>query len=271
MKPVKQDIPKQFKKLSGLGKPTRVFKAKTSLKSQILVASFLLLTSGGLFSYALLISYEMWISNYYYTVILERIAPWLIAAALVFLVFLAVLWRTYIIRKLGAVVYSEGFAFSSWKGVKAWKWEQIKDLTASVVRNYSYGIYVGTNHTYTLINTRGEKMVINDSLKDVEELYSLIQDNSIKIRYQRLADRFNQGEEVNFGPVTIGKQTGLTLAKKSFSWDEIAEVSIDKGILSVKKKDGGWFSGATTTSGTIPNLYVLLSILDQVVGLSTGG
>lgn len=40
--------------------------------------------------------------------------------------------------------------------------------------------------------------------------------------------------------------------------------------LRVMKKDGGWFSGAFVAVGSIPNLAVLLAIVDQVVGLKTG-
>ncbi len=41
-------------------------------------------------------------------------------------------------------------------------------------------------------------------------------------------------------------------------------------VLSVKKRGGGWFSGATALASTIPNLHVLLSIINQIVGVKAG-
>jgi hypothetical protein len=270
MTPTRQEFPKQFSSLTGLGEPIEVFHAKASLTFQIIAAVISILAFGGFLAYALYILYDMWTSNYYFPVIFETILPWLIAAAVAFLIGAIVLWQIYSSRKRGAVVYTEGFAFSDRKGVKTWKWDLVQDVTANIVRNYTNGVYVGTTHTYTLVNTRGEKLVINDSLKDVENFYTHLQNNSLQLRYQRLADRYNLGQEVVFGPVSISKQNGLRINKKAYPWDTIEQVTIDKGMLSVKKKDGGWFSGATATSGTIPNLHVLLSIIDQVIGLKAG-
>jgi hypothetical protein len=196
--------------------------------------------------------------------------PWFIGAGIALLLVVLVLWQMYTSRKKAAVVYENGFAYSDRKGAKVWKWEQIEAVTANIVRNYTNGIYVGTTHIYTLVSTDGEKLVINDSLKDVENFYAHLENKSLQLRYQRLADMYNQGNRVSFGPVAISKQDGLQVGKRSFTWDAIEQVTIDKGILSVKKKSGGWFSGASATSGSIPNLHVLLSILDQVVGLKAG-
>ena len=111
--------------------------------------------------------------------------------------------------------------------------------------------------------------MINDSLKDVERFYSLLQNKSLQIRYQKAADQYNFGEQVVFGHIMISKQHGLLIGKKTFPWDMIEQISINQGMLSVKRKEGGWFSGATAASGAIPNLHVLLSIIDQVVGIKT--
>jgi hypothetical protein len=50
----------------------------------------------------------------------------------------------------------------------------------------------------------------------------------------------------------------------------VKEVSIHQGILKVSRKDGGWFSGASAAASVIPNLRVLLSIIDQVTGVKAG-
>jgi hypothetical protein len=74
---------------------------------------------------------------------------------------------------------------------------------------------------------------------------------------------------VTFGPVAISK-SGIVIGRKTYPWSEVQQVSIHQGYVKVSKKGGGWFSGASAAASTIPNLRVLLSIINQVVGLKAG-
>jgi hypothetical protein len=263
-----QEIPEQFSNLMGMGTPVEVYRAKTSVIFNIIMAVFFLLAAGGAVLYALVIVWDRW-GRYYPPVILQAVLPWVIGALIAFVISVLILWRTYANRKKAAVVFTNGFAYSDHKGVQAWRWEQVHDVMASVVRHYTNGVYTGTSHTYTLQKSSGQKLVLNDSLKDVEALFTHLENNTLQQRYQRLADAYNNGNPVSFGPVLIGKQLGIQIGKKSFPWEEIEEVAINKGYLTLKKKQGGWLSGATASAGTIPNLHVLLSII-QIIGLKAG-
>jgi hypothetical protein len=263
------EIPKQFSSIMGMGAPVEIYKAKTSTALNLTVFAVLFLGSGGALAYALYILWMRW-GRYYPPAVLRAVLPWLVIALVAFGIAALVLWKLYTGRKHAAVVFAEGFAASDRKGVQSWRWDQVLHVTANVVRHYTSGIYTGTSHNYTLVNTKGEKVILTDRLKDVESLYTHIQNNTLQRRYQRLVDEYNRGSQVSFGPVTIGKQTGIMIGKKTYPWNTVEEVSIQKGVLSVKKKDGGWFSGAKATAGTIPNLHVLLSIINQVVGLRAG-
>ena len=264
-----QTLPKQFNNLMGMGGVVQIFEPKVSMTVRIILSAIFLLGGGGAAAYALYILWQRW-GRYYPPAILKDMAPWLICALIAFLFTAGLLWELFRRRKKGAVVFSNGFAYSDHKGVQTWRWEQVQDITANVVRHYTNGIYTGTTHTYSLVKANGDKLVINDSIRDVEAFYTHLQNNTLQHRYQRMADEYNQGNPVTFGPVTIGKQTGIQIGKKSYAWDQIEQVGINKGVLSVKKKDGKWFSGASATAGTIPNLHVLLSIINQIVGLQTG-
>ncbi len=264
-----QALPKKFSNLTGMGTPVQVFLPKTSMAINVIIILLLLLVGGGAIAYALNIFWQRW-GRYYPPVIYEAMAPWVIGALIAFVIAILIIRSIYRRRKLGAVVFTNGFAYSDHKGVQTWRWDQVQDVTANVTRHYTNGIYTGTTHIYTLVKTSGEKLVINDNIKDVGEFYNHLQNNTLQYRYQRLADAYNRGETVTFGPVTIGKQGGIKIGKKTFPWDQVEQVTIEKGVLSVKKKDGGWFSGATATAETIPNLHVLLSIINQIVGLDPG-
>ena len=264
-----QDIPKQFKNMMGMGTTVQVFQPKTAIVINVIFILLLFLGGGGALAYALNILWQRW-GRYYPPVIYEAMAPWVIGALIAFVIAFIIIGSVYRRRKLGAVVFTNGFAYSDRKGVQTWRWDQVQDVTANVTRHYTNGIYTGTTHVYTLVKNSGEKLVINDAMKDVEEFYNHLQNNTLQHRYQRMADAYNLGETVTFGSVAISKQGGITLGKKSYKWDEIEEVGINKGVLSIKKKDGGWFSGASATAAAIPNLHVLLSIINQIVGLHAG-
>ena len=264
-----QEIPDQFSNLLGMGAPFEVYRAKASIVINVILAVIFFLGSGGALLYALSIVWERW-GRYYPPVIFKAVLPWGIGSVVAFGIGLLILWGMYNRRKKAAVIYNNGFAYSDRKGVQTWRWEQVQDVTANVIRHYTNGIYTGTTHTYTIQKSTGEKLVLNDSIKDIEAFFTQLENNTLQQRYQRLADIYNNGVPVTFGPVTIGKQLGIQIGKKAYPWEEIEDVAINKGVLSIKKKNGGWFSGATASAGLIPNLQVLLSIISQIVGLKAG-
>lgn len=262
-------LPKQFKNLMGMGSVVQVFPPKVLPAVNIIFAVLFTLGGGGAIAYALLLFLQRW-GRYYFPVVLRTVAPWLIGGLIAIALAALLIWNLFSARKKGIAVFANGFAYSDRKGVQTWRWDQLQDETANVTRHYTNGIYTGTTHVYTLVKLNGEKLVVNDSIKDVESFYTLLQNNTLQHRYQRKADAYNRGEPVNFGPVTISKKSGIQIGKKTYPWDEIEQVGINKGVLSVKKKNGGWFSGASATAGSIPNLHVLLSIINQIVGLNAG-
>jgi hypothetical protein len=104
----------------------------------------------------------------------------------------------------------------------------------------------------------------------VEELANVIREKIFPHLYKNAADRYNAGQIVQFGPVSISKSEGITLQKKSYKWDEVGQVNVQQGLLKVAKKGGGWFSGSNVSIAAIPNYEVLLSIINQVVGVKAG-
>ena len=191
--------------------------------------------------------------------------PVIIAFGL-FLLGVVAAWSAYVNWNRGVGLYERGFAIRSRKGIQSWRWENIGSLTAAVTRHYTNGIYSGTTHVYTLLNKQNERLVINDVFVKVDELANAIEQNIFPLLYDRAALQYNDEQLLAFGPVTASK-AGIQIGKKTYPWAVVKEVSIHQGILKVSKKDGGWFSGASASAAAIPNLRVLLTIINQVVGL----
>jgi len=262
-------IPDAFSEVYGLGAPDAIYPVKKSSRWGLLIVMFLLFVgTGGALLWSAYNAYVRYLKFGPAIVITSLTGPWILAGVL-FFVGLIIAWHVYSNWKKAAVVYQNGVAYRDRKGLRAWRWDEIGSLTSAVTKNYTNGIYTGTTHFYTLVKRDGEKFVLNDTIADVEDLAAKIRQNIFPLLYDIYAQAYNEGKNCTFGPVKLNKAAGIQVGKKVYSWEDIEQVAIKKGTLSVKKKDGGWFSGASATAAKIPNLEVMLAIIDQVKGLET--
>lgn len=178
-------------------------------------------------------------------------------------------WGAYVNWARAAAVYEGGIAYTDRRGMIVWRWQDIVSMRAAVTRHYTNGIYTGTTHVYTLFNRQNQKLTLSDTIRDVEEVGKKIGLNIFPLLYERAADQFNAGQVLPFGPLAVSKQS-LTFNKKTTPWTDIKGISIKHGTLTIHKKEGGLFSGMHTSTASIPNLDVLLAIIQQVTGLKSG-
>ena len=250
----------------GLGAPKRYFPIKNLNRIGSLVAFFILLSGSVLvFLYGLYVTYAAY-QKHGPAMIDDKLVWPVIITFVLLLLGLAAGWSAYVNWSKGVAVYDRGFAVRDRKGIRPWRWEEVVSLTAAVTRHYTNGIYTSTTHVYTLYNRQNERLAFNDIYVKVEELAKAIEEHIFPLLYGRAADQYNTGQLLVFGPVAVSK-AGIQIGKKTYPWQDVKEVSIHQGILKVSKKDGGWFSGASASAALIPNLRVLLTIINQVVGL----
>jgi hypothetical protein len=259
-------IPDQFNAISGLGTLLDYFPVRSWNRRGSLVISLLFLAGTVL----------VFLFGIYQAVLAARLhGPSMIddklavpvGTALVLFVFgLLAGWNAFANWNKGAAVYDRGFAYRDRKGLQAWRWEEVTSLTSAITRHYTNGIYSGTSHRYTLFNHQNARLVLSDSIGKVELVAQAIDENIFPLLYGPAAGLYNTGQTLVFGPVAISK-TGITIGKKTYPWLDVNEVSIRRGVLKVSRKEGGWLSGARAAASAIPNLRVLLAIVNQVVGV----
>jgi hypothetical protein len=258
-------IPASFSEVFGLGGALAVYPAKRGSRWGSLIGAVIFF-GAALASFAGGLYYAYDRTQRLGPVMFWRSLNGFLIAAVVFSIVGALLaWSAFSNWKKAAVIYQGGLAVRDRKGLHAWHWEEFASLTAAVTRHYTNGIYTGTTHQYTLVKKDGEKLLLNDTFAQVEELVQQIQQNVMPLLYKVYAEQYNSGQVCVFGPVRISKAGGIQINKKEYPWDQVAQVAIERGVLSVKKKDGGWFSGTNANASTIPNLEVLLLLVDQVM------
>ncbi len=262
-------IPEAYLSVIGLGAPRGYFPVKGWNRWGGLIFFFIFLVGAVLvFSLGVYDTYVAYQSNGP-AMIDDKLTGPLVIAVILFALGLLAGRGAYANWNKGVAAYERGFAYNDRKGLQIWGWENVVSMASAITRHYTNGIYTGTTHMYTLYNRQNQRLVLSDTIGKVEELAQHIDQNIFPLLYGRTADQYNAGQAIVFGPVAISKM-GIAIGKKTYPWTDVQEVSIHQGILKVSKKDGGWFSGASAAASTIPNLRVLLTIIQQVVGLKAG-
>ena len=261
-------LPEAFRSVLGLGVVQGYFPVKNRYRVGSLVAMGVFLCGTvAAFIYAVYQAYH-W-ANWGIVEIQDKMTTPLVISGVLLLIAVLAGLEAYAEWVRGAVLYEGGLAYRSRKGIQTWRWEDVDRFYTAITRHYTNGIYTGTTHVYTLMDRQKKRLVLSDAFRHVEDLGKSIEQSIFPRLYGQAADRYNGGEALEFGPVSLSKG-GIQIGKKVYPWSEVRQVSIQRGILRVSKKDGGWFSGAQAAASAIPNLRVLLSIMDQIVGIKTG-
>lgn len=260
------EIPADFHHIQDLGQPVKVYKPSFGARLSGFLSFFIFLgIGGGLFLFL----------NFFNTSALDTLRQSGLETYTLFISyglpgFLALLAVFHLFRGFSEgrklyVVYEHGVAFRQ-RGVQAWKWADIVSTQAQIIRYTYYGfIPAGTTKTYYIVHISGGYLVLNQTIAQVEQLANDIQAGVMPIRLQQAQQTYDAGQPVTFGPVLVNKE-GIQLNRKMYKWEEIQSLSISNGTLSIAKKGGGFFSGASASTFEIHNLEVLLGLLQYAGG-----
>jgi hypothetical protein len=261
--------PEAFSSLSSLGGLIETFPLRKGRRWAWLVAALILLTaSAGVKIYGITLAYLGW-KRYGAAVVGESLFWPLVAAAGLFLSSLIFAGIAYANWVKAIMLYQNGFAYKDRHGLHPWRWRDVAALRMAVTRHDVFGIHTGTSHAYTVENCSGGRLVLNDAFSRVEALAQAIEENTFPILFEQASQQYNAGGNLTFGPVMVN-QAAIQIGKKSYAWGEVQQVSIQQGILKVSKKGGGWFSGASAAASNIPNLRVLLNVIDRLARIQIG-
>jgi len=145
-------------------------------------------------------------------------------------------------------------------------WDDITLVYQAITDHYRNGIKTNTTHVYTIFRTDKTKIVFNDSIKKVENLGTTIQKETTARLMPGYAKAYNAGNPVKFGKLTLSK-SGINNGKETIPWDQVDAVNINRGQISVRKQ-GKWLGWAGQSAAATPNLFVFLSLVDQIVGIN---
>jgi hypothetical protein len=262
-------VPEQFAGIYGLGSPLQVFPAGQSTRWVSAIGGVIFLGIAGLaILYGLYDTFVQTTQNGPVK-LGETLFPALIISGFFGLFGLMMAINAYLNWNKAVVLYQNGLAYNDSKGVQTWNWQDVDRFFVAITKHYYNGIYTGTTHQYTLQKADGTKLKLDNKLQKVETLGTAIGRGVAPAQYQKLVTAIRNGQTVALGPIAISND-GVAFGKKVYPWKDVEQVGIQKGYVSVKKRGGGWFSGASAPVAAIPNLDALLAVVDQVVKIKAG-
>jgi hypothetical protein len=263
------EYPEEFSSITGFGELVNYFPArKVYFWLPVTFGIVFLMISLAAFFFGIFLSFQE--IRQHGTVVAGSLFFWPgVIALIAFLLTVWMAWLAYTRWGLSAAVYQNGFAYNNRKGLQTWFWQDVVSLRMAVTRHYTNGIYTGTTHVYTIESKNGKRLVLNDSIKRVEAVARIIEEKTFSGLYSQASQSYNSGKKLAFGDVILDTG-GIRIGKKEYAWNQIERVFLRQGVLQIARKDGSFFKNARVPVAAIPNFRVLVSILDQVVGIQTG-
>lgn len=175
-------------------------------------------------------------------------------------------YRAFVERDSRINVFQNGMVRTIAGMDKVVRWDDITAIWQSITHHKSSGITVQTTHLYTILLSNGEKLKFSDDVKNVEQLGNMIQQEVVKRLLPKAAETLKSGGTVNFGKLSVSPQ-GLSNSRETIPWDQVQKVSINHGYITVRKQ-GKLLNWSHITVAATPNVFVFLSLVDQIVGVN---
>ncbi len=163
-------------------------------------------------------------------------------------------------RDIHVFEYLEGMVIRQGKRQEIIQWDEIEEVEQMVNAPtgnemlYSYRIKTKSNGPY----------IIDNRLPGVDRLGASIQKHVTNHQYQVMKAKFESGQPIVFGPLTL-RQSGLQKDSIQVPWHALAPIAIKDGLLIIRQKAVVQPLMKLRLS-SFPNIYVLLSILHDLIG-----
>ena len=132
---------------------------------------------------------------------------------------------------------------------------------------------VGTNYHLAFTDAQGKKRALPGNMKSMDTLAERVVDRHTALHYGAARQQIDAGEQVWFGKSLALDREKLSVKKlfggmKSCPLGEIEKFVVQNGALKVRQR-GKMMSFASVYTGQVPNVFVLLKLLDALLARKT--
>jgi hypothetical protein len=150
------------------------------------------------------------------------------------------------------------------------RWEDIAEFRYDVVNIYSQPLYLDaqrtykrTSHRFVIHHVNGRRIVLDDSIADVERLGSMVQKYSAQARLPEAIKQWELGLEIKFGPLTLSRE-GFHNGREMFPWSEITYFDGENGYITVEHGNNRQIA-ARISSAQLPDTMLLIFLLQRIL------
>ncbi len=161
-------------------------------------------------------------------------------------------------RDLCVTLFSEGFTYTCGGKTEVVPWADVAEVLALAI-NVKHQV---TRYKYTVGLTDGRTYVFDSHVSRVGGLGKAIEQHTLQRMLPRAQEAFNQGETVRFAHLGVSK-AGLSRGEAVLSWDQVADVKLHNGWLTVHQK-GQRRPWINLSASKVPNLVLLMMMLKQL-------
>jgi hypothetical protein len=179
--------------------------------------------------------------------------------------------------KSRVLVHSDGVERWGLRG-KLWEltWMDAVELRYRVIKIRLGGLLgillpaLGTNIHIALVDSTGKVYKLPANLKGMDVLAERVVDQQTTAHFPAARTKIDAGEEVRFGKSVALDKEKISARKlfggfKTCPLGEIEKVSVVGGFLKIRQK-GKTFAFTTTAAAQIPNVFILLRLLESLTG-----
>ncbi|MGW3244266.1 DUF6585 family protein [Streptomyces sp. NPDC001070] len=144
----------------------------------------------------------------------------------------------------------------------AFRWDSMMALQ-QITEKYVNGVYVGTDHRYTLHKKDGTVRKVTNFYAEPERWGPFIQQEITGFQLPGMLRMLAEGQTLTFGDISVNNGGIATSKRGAVTWPEIQDVRVSDGIL-VLRKAGKSLSWSSKKVGDIPNFFLFLSLVDEL-------
>jgi hypothetical protein len=158
----------------------------------------------------------------------------------------------------------------SWRGIRGqgeMRWRDLQRLYFGSYEIHAHYVPLGTFHRLKLVSTLGQKVSLGERIAGADDLAREIAKFTLKPLLQKAMQSFENGQEVDFGKVSVSREGGVTVRTwyddKRIAWQEIESYERNDAYFKIHRFKKRF--AVSVSSEKIANAHVLNALLDGVM------
>jgi uncharacterized protein DUF6585 len=184
------------------------------------------------------------------------------------LVFVALLLRTPNFSRAQArrrvYAFEHGIVHVDRSGTPAdYRWDAIMSVKQKIVRRTTYGVETARNYLYTVTRNDGTVLKLTEFFDGIAQLGQGISEQVARVHLPHAYAAIQRGETVPFGDLAVNAAGVVSVRHGVLPWYQLEGVNVFNGYVRLRKA-GKWLPWSGKPASEIPNLYVFLTLADQL-------